>query len=89
MPTIDGVAVTSTQEEVYNVIATDGPMADVVLVPVVQHVGALHQSSSGIRTRRKELESKNLIVEVSTKRLPSGRKARVFAAKRRHRIVNL
>ena len=46
---------TAAQQEVLEVLRTTGPAPDVVLVPVVQHLGRLHQSSSGIRTRRAEL----------------------------------
>jgi hypothetical protein len=82
MPTILGVPVTDRQAEVYEVLAERGPMPDVVLVPLVQHVGELHQSSSGIRTRRKELCAKNLLASAGAERMPSGRKAAIYRAKR-------
>lgn len=46
---------TPAQQEVLDALRTIGPNPDVVLVPVVQHIGRMHQSSSGIRTRRSEL----------------------------------
>lgn len=80
MPTINGTSVTASQADVYNVIAAYGPLADHALVPLAQHQMSVHQSSSGIRTRRLELARKGLVREISATRTGSGRRARVFEA---------
>lgn len=75
--------VTNAQAEVYDALrsyAGDGGWPDHVLVPVVQHTGALHQHSSGIRTRRLELERLGLIQCTGEARTNSGRKAAAFRA---------
>ena len=81
MPVIDGVKVTDAQADVYAVIEEFGPLPDHALVPLAQHVNILHQSSSGIRTRRHELAELGL-VSMSSKswRTASGRKAHGWEA---------
>lgn len=81
---IKGIEVTPTQAEVYNVLRKHGALPDHALVPLAQHVAQIHQSSSGIRSRRAELAGKGLVVEDPNKtvRMPSGRKARVWKAVR-------
>jgi hypothetical protein len=50
-----------------------------VTIPVVQHVGTLRQSSSGIRTRRAELANAGL-VRVEGTRVIRGRQHKVWRA---------
>ena len=81
MHKINGVKVTPSQAAVYDVLATYGPLPDHALVPLAQHVEQTHQSSSGIRTRRRELLSKGLVVDSGrTVRTGSNRKAAVYEA---------
>lgn len=70
-----GTKLTAAQAEVYQAIEVYGPIPDHALVPLVQHMGRLHQSSSGIRTRRHELFSKLLIEPDHAVTTGSGRKA--------------
>ena len=81
--TIRGVAVSPAQGEVYDALKEWGPFPDHILVPVVQHTGPIHQHSSGIRTRRRELERKGLVAQLpiaNAVTTNSGRKAVVFKA---------
>ena len=72
----NGVSLTDNQAAVYDALAVYGPLPDHALVPIVQHVENVHQSSSGIRTRRAELEAKGLVqVTGAFVRMPSGRRA--------------
>ena len=85
MQTIKGRKVTDAQAAVYKVLREFGPMPDHALVPLAQHVATVHQSSSGIRTRRKELLDAGIIYAdeghfVST---GSGRSAQVYKAVKR------
>ena len=80
MPTINGITVTPSQEAVYGVLKAYGPMPDHALVPLAQHALNVHQSSSGIRTRRRELERKSLVTEAGQCVTGSGRRAAVFEA---------
>ena len=73
---------TTSQQDVFDVLAKHGPMSDQALVPLAQHMGSVHQSSSGIRTRRAELVRLGRIQQVGTMRLPSGRGAAVWAVKK-------
>lgn len=78
--TIKGIAVTPAQKEVYDALRPK-PLPDHVLVPIVQHMGELHQTSSGIRTRRLELQRKGLVNQAGkTVRTGHGRRALVFKA---------
>jgi hypothetical protein len=79
MPVINGKTVTDRQAAVYGVLASYGPIADHALVPLAQHQMNLHQSSSGIRTRRKELTDLQLVERVGTTTTGSNRSAGVFA----------
>lgn len=72
---------TNSQQDVLEVIHKHGPMSDQALVPLAQHMGAVHQSSSGIRTRRAELVRLGRVRQVGTMTLPSGRDAAVWAVK--------
>lgn len=82
MKNIKGVEVTDNQAEVYRVLKEFGPLPDVALVPLAQHVMNSRQSSSGIRSRRAELEDKVLVRDTgSIFKMPSGRHARVFAVR--------
>lgn len=84
MKTIKGRKVTDAQADVYDVLRKFGPMPDHALVPLAQHALAVHQSSSGIRTRRKELLDAGIIyVDKSVVKTGSGRSARVFKAVKR------
>lgn len=82
------VKVTSAQAEVYDALVDFAGWRgwpDHVLVPVVQHTGSLHQHSSGIRTRRRELQRLGLVKDTgpnSDVRTNSGRKAMTFKAVR-------
>lgn len=83
MPQIKGVPVTLAQKEVYDTLRTYGPLPDHALVPLAQHVIRTHQSSSGIRTRRLELERKRLVVDTGeTIPTATGRQAAVFKVNR-------
>lgn len=77
--TVKGVKLTSRQSAVYEVLREYGPIADHALVPLAQHQMQVHQSSSGIRSRRKELSDLRLVKQVSTTKTGSGRKAAVWA----------
>jgi hypothetical protein len=82
MQTIKSVRVTDNQAEVYNVLREFGPLPDVALVPLAQHVMNSRQSSSGIRSRRAELEAAGLVRDTGQRmKLPSGRKAHVWAVR--------
>ena len=72
---------TTAQAEVYSVLKQFGPLPDHALVPLAQHVVSAHQSSSGIRTRRSELERKGLVKPFGEVTTGSGRKAIVWKAK--------
>ena len=80
------VKVTPAQAEVYDALvgyAGKRGWPDHILVPVVQHTGGLHQHSSGIRTRRRELQRIRLVRDTgpnSDVRTNSGRKAMTFVA---------
>jgi hypothetical protein len=79
--TINGVRVTKCQAEVYGVFTEFGvALPDHALVPLAQHARSLHQSSSGIRSRRAELARKGLLTRVGTTKTGSGRTAGVYAA---------
>lgn len=71
---------TISQTEVLRTLKQFGPLPDVALVPLAQHVMKVHLSSSGIRSRRAELARKGFIKHVDDMRLPSGRVARVWEA---------
>jgi hypothetical protein len=72
---------TNSQSSVLDVLDIYGPMSDQALVPLAQHMGEVHQSSSGIRSRRAELTRMGLVQKVGTVTLPSGRSAAVWAVK--------
>jgi hypothetical protein len=81
MPTIKGVEVTERQAEVYRVMrSVRRPVADHALVPLAQHMSSVHQSSSGIRSRRAELTQKGLVIPTGSTTTGSGRKAVVYRA---------
>lgn len=72
---------TDSQKAVLNVLATYGPLPDHALVPLTQHVANVHQSSSGIRTRRSELSTVGYVKETGDRiKMPSGRTAAVWSA---------
>lgn len=79
---VKGVKLTTAQAEVYTTLKKYGPLPDHALVPLAQHVATVHQSSSGIRTRRHELEDYGLVTEVGKVVTGSGRKAGVYKAVR-------
>lgn len=70
---------TPNQQAVYDALEQFGPVPDHALVPLVQHVAQVHQSSSGIRSRRAELAAAGAVTEVDEIKMPSGRKASVWA----------
>lgn len=80
MPTINGVKLTKSQADVLSVLRSYGPLADHALVPLAQHQLSVHQSSSGIRSRRAELVKAGLVTEVTKIKTGSGRQAVVYAA---------
>lgn len=80
MPIVNGTVVNVQQAAVYEVLKAYGPVADHALVPLAQHQLQMRQSSSGIRTRRRELLDKGLVTEVATTKTGSGRKAKVYEA---------
>lgn len=73
---------TPNQASVYKALSEYGPLPDHALVPMVQHVAQVHQSSSGIRSRRAELVAGGAVREVDTIKMPSGRLASVWAVAR-------
>lgn len=76
---INGITVTKGQAEVYDILATYGPLPDIALVPLTQHLSRSHQSSSSIRSRRAELRRKGLVgFTGNCITTPSGREAQVF-----------
>lgn len=81
--TIKGIKVTPSQAEVYKVLKSNGKgLPDHALVPLAQHVSGVRLSSSGIRTRRKELTDAGLVVAAAkTAKTGSGRTAQVWKAK--------
>ena len=56
-----------------------GPMTDMALTVYVHHTAGIDMSSSGIRTRRSELQSLGYVQGVGTRKLKSGRHAAVHA----------
>lgn len=66
------------QTAVLAVLKQHGPLPDHALVPIVQHVHGTHMSSSGIRSRRAELERAGYVIQVDSVKMPSGRKAAVW-----------
>lgn len=77
--TIKGIKVSDAQAAVYGVFRSlRRPLADQALVPLAQHQLKVHQSSSGIRTRRAELVSKKLLVESKPTTTGSGRPAKTY-----------
>lgn len=80
---IKGITLTQSQADVYAVIRSfPKGLADHALVPLAQHQMGVHQSSSGIRTRRSELAGLGLLTEAGKVKTGSGRTARVFKAVR-------
>lgn len=77
MQNLDGLR--PTQREVYDAVERFGPIPDHALVPLAQHVSRVHQSSSGIRTRRAELTDAGLVKSVAQVKMPSGRTAHVWS----------
>lgn len=69
---------TTAQTIVLDVLKRHGPLPDHALVPIVQHVAQTHMSSSGIRTRRRELERLREVKSVGEVKMPSGRRANVW-----------
>jgi hypothetical protein len=79
--TINSINVTPGQAEVYSVLVEYGPLPDHALVPIVQHVAGSHLSSSGIRSRRKELTDKGLVADTFDYVLTgSNRRAKLYEA---------
>lgn len=75
---IKGKTLTDNQAAVYGVLEEYGPLADHALVPLAQHQLQVHQSSSGIRSRRAELADMDLIYQVGKTKTGSGRSAAVY-----------
>jgi hypothetical protein len=72
---------TDSQKAVLKVVIDYGPLPDHALVPLTQHVAGVHQSSSGIRTRRAELSEFGLVEATGDYiKMPSGRRAAVWGA---------
>lgn len=71
---------TSSQAAVLAVLKQYGAVADHALVPLAQHQMGVHQSSSGIRSRRAELTSFGLVRQTGTTKTASGRKAAIYEA---------
>lgn len=69
---------TPGQTEVLAVLKEYGPIADHALVPLAQHQMKVNQSSSGIRSRRAELQRRRLVAQVTTTKTRSGRTAGVY-----------
>lgn len=77
--TVKGIKLTDNQAAVYGVLKQYGPIADHALVPLAQHQMQVHQSSSGIRTRRKELSDLTLLKPVAVTKTGSNRTATVWS----------
>ncbi len=79
---IRGVSVTPAQAEVYKVLRKNrAGIPDHTLVPLAQHFSEIRLSSSGIRTRRKELTDAGLVRKINRRvRMPSGRTAALYKA---------
>lgn len=71
-----------SQESVFKVLKQYGPMSDAALIPLAQHMASVHQSSSGIRTRRSELVALGYVKHVGNASTPSGRTTAVWAVKK-------
>lgn len=81
MQKIKGINLTDAQADVYRALKTVRfPLADHALVPLAQHALSVHQSSSGIRTRRHELLMKGLVAEAGSVETASGRSAKTYKA---------
>lgn len=76
--TVKGITLDTNQAAVYEVLRQYGPIADHALVPLAQHQMQVHQSSSGIRTRRHELSALGLVAQVGTTKTGSKRTAVVW-----------
>lgn len=76
---VAGHDLTPAQAAVLGILVQYGPLADHALVPLAQHQLSVHQSSSGIRSRRAELTGLGLVESVTTIRTGSGRSAGVYA----------
>jgi hypothetical protein len=71
---------TAAQRAVYDVLNQYGPMPDHALVPLAQHAANIHYSSSGIRSRRKELCDRGKVRDTGERiKMPSGRYAAVYS----------
>lgn len=82
---IHGHTVTKAQGDVYHVLNAFGKsrgIPDHALVPLAQHALDVHQSSSGIRTRRKELFDLGLVEFNGFTTTGAGRRAAVYRVKR-------
>lgn len=76
-------SLTTGQREVYDILLRFGPLPDHALIPLAQHVVKSAQSSSGIRTRRNELEGLGFVRATGETHITrSGRKAFEFKAVR-------
>lgn len=69
--------ITNGQQAVLEGFKTLGPCDDTALAVYVHHIADNNMSSSGIRTRRRELQDKGLVETVGSKLLPSGREAAI------------
>lgn len=74
------MSLTPAQQEVLDILVAHGPLADHVLVPITQHAGAMHQSSSSVRSRRAELTKLGKVTPVDQVKMPSGRFASIHQA---------
>lgn len=82
MTRISGVRVTDSQAAVFSVLKQfPKGLADHALVPLAQHQLGVHQSSSGIRTRRAELAGLGLVIDTNRRvKTSSNRTAVVYGA---------
>lgn len=72
---------TKNHREVLKALAIiDHPVTDAALVPSMQHAFGSRQSSSGIRSRRKELTARRtpFVEQAGTVIMPSGRSAKLW-----------
>jgi hypothetical protein len=75
------VDVRKSQAQVINLFRRFGPMTDAELLEAAERLNVI-QSPSGLRTRRSELVSRDVLYFTGTfKRLGTGRRARVWAIK--------
>lgn len=78
---------TNGQFAVLRALKTLTAVDDIGLAVYVQHIADVGMSSSGVRTRRNELQHQGLVEIVSIKKLKSGRNAAVHGLTKKGKDV--